>query len=258
VFSLTDVVTAVEEEEERGGAKNHFSPEQSSPDEPLMEDPEWSDFVMSHFTPNELDPQGCPKVHGLRRVSRKLLGPVLYSGANVVKATEFVPGLENVGQLQPVTVEYTLKILMVRECPTGMDGYEVTYKDVADAYFANTDPDFLRHAAATCATKSESRCYRKALMLNKVSADELTRVPAADAALNGLITPTQINFLKILCARNNVNLLKFVNAGEKQYRSVTDVSYGTAAKMVEHLNKLQNTGTVPEALQGYDKDWEKK
>jgi hypothetical protein len=147
VFSLTDVVTAVEEEEERGGAKNHFSPEQSSPDEPLMEDPEWSDFVMSHFTPNELDPQGCPKVHGLRRVSRKLLGPVLYSGANVVKATEFVPGLENVGQLQPVTVEYTLKILMVRECPTGMDGYEVTYKDVADAYFANTDPDFLYQPA---------------------------------------------------------------------------------------------------------------
>jgi hypothetical protein len=200
-------------------------------------------------------PDGNPMVHGLRRVARLLLGPVLYSGAHVCQAPSYAPGFEKLGILQPAVVSYTVKILMCRP-DDPWSRYEVTFKDAADVYFGNTDPDYARHATATAATRAEARCLRKALQLKSVAAEEKTLVPTFEAAQDGMIIPTQVNFLNVLCHRNNINVMKFVNMGKTKYDRVEDIPYGTAALMVEHLSGFQNDPTkVPDAIRGYDKNW---
>jgi hypothetical protein len=230
-------------------------PKSDTPEEPRMDSPEWSPWVMRHFAEDELDRDGNPMVHGLRRVARLLLGPVLYSGAHVCQAPSYAPGFEKLGILQPAVVSYTVKILMRRPDDL-VEPYEVTFEDAADVYFGNTDPDYAKHPTATASTKAEARCLRKALQLRNVSAEEKTLVPTFEAAQDGMIIPTQINFLNVLCHRNNINLMKFVNMGKTKYNRVEDIPYGTAALMVEHLSGFQNDPTkVPDAIRGYDKNW---
>lgn len=232
--------------------------EKSEP-EPEMGSPEWQDFVMRQFKEDELDPNGNPLVHGLRRVSRKLLGPAVYSGPAPglpFQGPQFVPGLENVGKLAPTTVSYLLRIRVERDG----EPYEATYADVADVYFGNTDPDFLRWPSSFACTRAEARCYRKALQIKGVAGDELTYVAPADSAVDGKATPSQLNMMNFMCKRNNINLMNFINSGDSgaKYESPYDIPYAKAEKMNEILSGFQNKGKVPEKLVGYDKNWEKK
>lgn len=224
--------------------------------EPRMTSPEWPAWVMKHFAEDELDKDGHPLVTGLRRVSRLLLGPVLESSALPFQAPQYVPGLEKVGVLQPTTVGYRVRILMCRTEDVNLPAYEVTFQDVADVYFGNTDEEFARHASASASTKAEARCLRKALQLKGVAAEEKTVVPAFEAAQDGKIQPNQVNFITQLCRRNDINVTKFVNMGRSKYESLFDVPCGTAAKMIEHLSELQrDPGKVPAGVKGYDDKW---
>lgn len=234
------------------------APADAGPAEPRMTDPDWPAFVMRHFAEDELDREGNPLVHGLRRVARLLLGPILESRAIPVQAPQYVPGLEKVGVLQPTTVAYRVKILMCRDVPEGMGAYEVPFEDLADVYFGNTDEDFARHPSASASTKAEARCYRKALQLRGIAAEEKTVVPAFESAQDGLITHGQVNFLWRLCQRNDINLMKYVNLGKKKYETVYEVPSGTATAMIEHLSELQRDPTkVPAGVKGYDDSWKK-
>lgn len=234
------------------------------PDEgPPMTDPKWSEFVLSHFSEDELDPDGRPLVAGLRRVARLLLGPILYSGPAPglpFQAPSLLTGFEKLGILQPAVVGYMVEILWCRDVQqTGP--YKATFVDVADVYSGNTDPDYARHASATASTKAESRCLRKALGLKGIAAEEKTVVPSIEAMLDGMITPDQVNFIRVLCARNDINVEKYINSGKKKYASVYDIEAGVALKMVEYLSDLENGEKngkkmeVPAHLKGYDKNW---
>jgi hypothetical protein len=241
------------------GMDNVLSPAQLARQEaaektPQMGDPDWSEYVFQHFTENELDSSGHPFVTGLRRVARLLLGPILKSKARVVQAPAYVPGLERVGILTPVCVQYTLQLLMCNN-REDMPAYKATFTDAADVYFGNTDPDFARYSSAMAATRGEARCLRKALMLATVSSEEKTSLPMDMAAADGLIDPVQVNFISVLCARNNISVMKYINSGKKRYDRIDDVPYGVAAKMVEHLSGIQNKGSVAPELQGYEKNW---
>jgi hypothetical protein len=35
--------------------------------------------------------------------------------------------------------------------------------------------------------------------------------------MDGMITPEQVNFINVLCRRNGVNVMKYVNSGKKKY-----------------------------------------
>ncbi len=244
--------------EPKKGLKSVETSDEVDDEKPSMADPEWSDYVLRQFTDAELDGDGRPLVAGLRRVARLLLGPIIYSGPAPglpFQAPSLLTGFEKLGVLQPAVVGYMVKILMCKDVPEQMGAYEATFADVADVYAGNTDPDFARHATATASTKAESRCLRKALQLRGIASEEKTLVPSIEAALDGMITPGQINFISVLCNRNNVNVTKFINAGKKKYESIYDVEAGVAAKMVEHLAGFENSGKVPEALRGYDPKW---
>lgn len=229
-----------------------------APDEPKMTDPEWPAFVMRHFSENELDQDGSPRVHGLRRVARLLLGPIIESVVIPVQAPTLLPQLEKLGMLQPAVMAYRIKILMCKDLDPNQPAYETTFADVADVYHANTDPDYARHPSATAATKAEARCLRKALQLSGVASEEKTLVPTLDADPNKKITPEQINFLNLLGRRNNIDIMKFINSGKTKYSNVEDIPFGTALKMVEHLSNLQNDSSKVQAdIKGYKADWRK-
>lgn len=223
--------------------------------EPKMTDPGWHDFVIRHFSDDELDPDGRPLVHGLRRVAHLLLGPILESEPEVVQSPAFVPTAERLTLLQPAVVKYRIKLLMCRLEQGMQAAYPVTFGEVADVYYGNCDPEFARFATATAATRAEARCLRKMLRLRTIAAEESTAVPLQEAAIDGFISPTQLSFINVLCRRCDIDVMKYVNSGKKQYERIQDVPFGTAVKMVEHLSGIQTSGKTPADLKCYNPNW---
>jgi len=134
--------------------------------------------------------------------------------------------------------------------------YEVAYADVGEVHAWNTDRDFLRYAAATAATRAEARNWRKALSLKGIAAEEITRLPAAAASPDGLIAPHQVYHLNFMCARLDVDLLKFVASAKGAYDAVEKVPAAVAERMAEALSEWQrDQSKIPERVKGYDKDW---
>jgi len=228
---------------------------------PPMWSENWQDFVLSQFKDDEKDDDGNPYVHGLRRVARKLLGPIVHSGPLEASPAEFLGTPRETdlySLLKPVTVRYVLRILWTRpeDIPDGGEAFMVEYTDVADCMRNNTDPEFLIHPSAMASTRAEGRCLRKALQIKKVSAEEKTRVPLVEASATGLIRESDIIFIEALCRRLDINLMNYVNAGSKKYDSIEQVALGTAERMTEHLSMLQNQkDKIKPEWKGYDPNW---
>lgn len=220
---------------------------------PSMTDPGWHEYVMGHFEPGELDPEGRPLVHGLRRVAHLLLGPIIESEPEVVQSPTFLPGLINLSTMTPAVVKYRIKILMTQLDPGQQAAYHAVFGEVADVHYFNCDQEFLRYATAMAATRAEARCLRKALRLKTVSAEEVTTLPVPEINVGGEIDDTQKTFLNMICARNDINVMKFVNMGKKRYSSIDDIPYEIAQKMLEHLNSLQREPhKIPPEIKGYE------
>lgn len=224
-------------------------------EEPLMESPDWSDFVMKQFTNEELDNLGNPCVHGLRRVARKLLGPIVCSSSRVVQSPVLLCPTSM--KRQPAVCEHKLVILWTRlEGGELQSAYQVEFSDVGDVSETNTDPDFCRFATATAATRAEARAYRKALQLHRVSSEETTMIPVEEGEVKGNITSTQINFLQILCSRNDINLWVYVNMGKIKFLNINEIPFETANAMIEHLSGMQDKPeTINPKYKGYDPNW---
>jgi hypothetical protein len=218
--------------------------------EPSITSPEWNDFVMSNFTSEEVDSEGHPFVAGLRRVGRKLLGPVLASQARVIAP----PRYEN-GVAQPVTVEHYLKLYWTRlETDGPSDPYIVEFTECADVSAENADPAFARFPAGLGATRAEARNWRKALGLRRVAAEEKTLVPLPENT--GPIRAQQILFIDTLARKLKINVMKFIAAGKVRHKKIEDVPYTTALQMLETLSGYQNDPeSIPAKLTGYDPNW---
>ena len=222
--------------------------------EPDITSTEWHDYVIRQLNEDEKDGDGNPYVHGLRRITQLLIGPIIESRARVVQSPTFV---ESIGNLQPAVVEYTVRVINSKT-PPGIDPYEIVVTDVADVYHGNTDPEFARYSTAMAATRAKGRCFREILQLKRVAAaEELTNVPLDESGVNGLITPTQINFIDLLARRLKIDVMKYINMGSKQYSSIEEVSYASGAKMNEHLHCwINDPSKIPAEIKGYKLDWQ--
>jgi len=223
---------------------------------PPMWSEDWADFVLSQFKPNELNPEGNPDVNGLRRVVRKLIGPIVFSGPINVTEVDYLYKPDNADWykiVKPTSCLYAVKAMWNRPEP-GPDILE--YVDTADVMWGNTDPEFLRFPSATAATRAEARCLRKMLQLTKVSAVETTNVPVEESAPSGTIRESDILFINEICRRMNISVTKFINKGSRKYSSIKEVPFGTGQKMMEYLSGLEtNPGTVPSDILGYEQNW---
>lgn len=220
---------------------------------------EWSDYVMSLFTKDEMF-NGNPLCKGLRRVAQVLLGPILSS-----KPVAIWPALDPNGPGRS-TVQWEVVIAF------DSNDYR-TFGDVAETWHGNTDDIFLAHPTATAATKAEGRALRKALMVNCVAAEELTTKDVAavmkamvkheaptDGGMkeNDGISDAQKKFMDSKFKQLDINAWKYINTrvDGPRYKSVTEISKKDASDIIKELTGIQSAGTTPDAaVIGYEKGW---
>lgn len=219
--------------------------EKPAPPIPAMSDTGWSDYVMTKFDDDELI-EGCPTVDGLRRVAELVLGNIINSVTNVVEAPNQVT---NNGR---ATVTHCISIAW------DQDRNDIrTFSDAADVYPGNADAHFAIFPTAMAATRAEGRALRKALRLKRVvTAEEIATNPIEDNGSNGKIDRAQKRFIDVLAKRNNINVMKYINAGQTKYASIDDVESRVAQKMVKFLSDCQQDhGKIKPEWKGYDSDW---
>jgi len=135
---------------------------ESAPDPTSVE---WAGWVMSLFDETELvqpeqgDPM--PKVAGLRRVANLVLGRIVSSGPTTVFPAT------NVDHPGRATIVFQVEF---------EDG--TVFREVGESYVDNTDDKFAIYPSAIASTRAEARALRKALGINRVSADEITNKDA--------------------------------------------------------------------------------
>ena len=223
--------------------------------QPPFNNPNWHEWVISQFEEDELE-GGCPTCDGLRRVTENTIGPI--SKVEIIKND--APNMDNKGNAT-VVVGITIDPVILDSHP--MAQRSIYVEDVADANQLNTPPEIFKHPSATAGTRAESRAYRKILRLRKVLTAEEANSEAADSDDNWTpsepITDQQINVIDLLCHRNNVNLMEFLNCGDKTYVCIEQVTKYTAQRMLQHLNKIQRkNATCPEGVGEYDENWRVK
>lgn len=214
---------------------------------PAITDPNWHEYVMKHFQPDELI-EGNPTTEGLRRVAQIILGDIIESSSRSI----LPPTLDN---NYGATVEH--KIVFNWRLDDNFGGDIRTFTEIADVHQCNTEPEFLKHSSATASTRAEGRALRKALKLKYcVAAEEVTNVQMGEEIL--AIKSNQINIINMLCSRCNIDVVKFINMGTQKYKKIEDISYNTAAKMVAALNGfVSDNSKIPEHIIGFNKDWRK-
>jgi len=194
----------------------------------------WVQYVLDQFRDGEfvVDESGTrrPKINGLRRVCKKLIGVIVESESRIINhpTANFIAA----------TAEHTLTIRPHGEFDT------IRITDVADVYPGNCEAAFARFPSSVAATRAEARTLRKALDLYSIaSADECTNLPVEMAGLawepEEPISQQQIDTINVMCNRLSVDVDKFINIGKEKYKKIEDVSKGTASKMLAVLNGYQ-------------------
>lgn len=234
---------------------NNTTAENTPTFQPNINDPDWTEYVLNQLSDNELSNK-APNVHGLRRVVEKLLN------VNIIKSTTKTISVPNEDNQYRAVVEHTIVVLDLNT-PYQI---EKTYSDVADACKFNCEPPYDRHLLAVAATRAEARVLRKLLRINVISAEETVNIENCTPIVEdiSLITESQVRFLDKICARANINVMKYINIGknnrgEVPYASIYELSKQTAAEAIQYLNQFQGkTDKVPSTIQGYDENWSKK
>tara|TARA_R100000995_G_scaffold84716_2_gene64453 strand:+ start:180 stop:1082 length:903 start_codon:yes stop_codon:yes gene_type:complete len=224
-------------------------------DEPLqppMDSPDWADYVLSQFRSDEMD-QGNPTCDGLRRVAESLVGPIVGRKINIHQA----PNKENYG-----TATVTSSVTILNNIPDHMlFGREITEEDAADVNRYNTQEPFHLHPTATATTRAEARALRKILRLKKVIAAEEFAGDAVDDFADAWrpsdpVQDEQINLLDIVCQRCDINVMEYINSGERIYNTIYELDKNKAQTMIQHINKIQQgKAEKPHGVGRYESNW---
>lgn len=229
---------------------------------PNYNSPDWSDYVMSHFSDDELT-EGKPNIVGLRRVAGLLLGPIVSS--NPTRIESFMD--PNGG---PGRAFCTYKIVFDpwmanshEDLATGSGLEAREFGGSADSFVGNTDDEFAVFPVAVAETRAEARALKRALQITKVAAEELTsKDPSEVVAIGqpqsepewdetGKIGDAQKTFIKNKCKALGIDMNKFINSGEESYKSIDEIRRNIAAKMIQRLNQYQNEADnlkIPEEI----------
>lgn len=207
-------------------------------------DPDWTEYVLSLLTPDELSPEGRPTCDGLRRVAEICLGDIMRSAVNVVQGPCSTNGMTAV-------VEFTLEYLCRR------NSMMVSFTASADVNDKNCDPRFAVFATATAETRAEGRALRKALRLRRVlTAEEPSALfQDSDLSNNGKSTQMQHSFIKTICERNDINIDAYLGASKsfKWTGKMEDIPHKSATLIIAHLNELQrDQSKIDSKYKGYD------
>jgi hypothetical protein len=204
--------------------------------QPAMNSPEWSEYVISKFEPDEII-DGNPTVDGLRRIAELVLGPIVDVHTEIVQ----VPTKENQGR-STATCKVTVYM---------PEGYTKSASGSGDAWHKNTDMPYSKFPVAMAETRAEGRALRRLLQLRKVvAAEELADSVDESADYSTNISENQINFIEVFC-RNvgrgmNINVQRLVNSDGRKYVTIQDLSHSEATAIIQKLSTYQqNTDEIP-------------
>lgn len=209
---------------------------------PLITDPEWSEYVLSMLTDNELK-NGNPTVDGLRRVVGIVYGDIIYSKTKILE----VPN----NDYEKCTAEHTL--IVRRIC----DSETIEVSAVVDVRYRTTESPYNNYLVATADTRAEGKALRRLLKLSVITAEELSTSDEDEISSEEFINDNQISVLNIMCKRMNINAAQFISGFVKE--KITDVKqipYQTARLMMSDLGHYQrNMNEIKEDLIGYQVNW---
>lgn len=210
-----------------------ISPAQTSI-EPDYLSSEWSDYVMSNFTSDELS-DGAPNVHGLRRVAQKLLGPIVST-----KIIQFFPATDPSSYGRASCV-YEIAI-------EWCDGLMRIFQDVGGAYPGNTDQVYAKYPEAIAATRAEARCLRKALRIKGPSSEEVCVTPTTESIMvetniTTSISGAQISLIKTRCGEYKIDVDKFINHYLGVNDAIEKLSREQAQVLCQKINEFQTQRT---------------
>ena len=217
---------------------------------PKFGDLEWHDYVMSHFTADEMF-EGNPKVDGLWRVTELLLGEITDYDSKVVEAPSERNGF-------CATAEASISIERIKE-----DGKRTFLNSmgVGDCNFRNADQMFARFPSSLAETRAKARALRTVLRLrNVVSAEELVPTSIDQDGTDEPSTESQRDTYDLLCEKLNVNAGRLLTQTclESNYvfKAFKKTHKYILAKCIKKLNSYQNKKEqIPDELQGYMKGW---
>jgi len=203
-----------------------------------QEDPKNKDDIMDMFNDDEVgkvDGNKYVKVAGLRRVAKKVIGPIVGQSVSPYPIT--------IGNYSGVMVTMAITFCTAY----GNDDELVTakYSDAADCIpdFNSDVEEFGKYPTALATTRAEARIYRKALGLDIVSYEEMSETtpenfgqPKGDVG----ITPTQMTVIKTICKKKGLILKDIIEAYDKTKKTLKDFSHKDGIKFVGHLNRKKD------------------
>ncbi len=206
-------------------------------DTPTMSSPDWTKYVLSKMTPDELM-DGHPTVDGLRRMVDLLMGTVVIVGSDIAQT----PDLNN-------NFHATVKVTVVLEDGTSVDG-------CADAGGNNCKQTYAIHPVAMAESRAESRAYRRLLRLkNIISAEETVSQDEIIDAFES-ISSAQTKIIDKICSKMNINVEKWLATRDIKLEEYKKLTKSAGADLCSALNTLQGAGAVPDSIIGYNIGWD--
>lgn len=221
-------------------------PDQVEEVAPKMTSPEWTNYVLSKFQPDELY-EDSPKVDGLWRVAESLLGLIVNYDAKVIEAPSERNGFSS-------TVE--CRLVLRRE-----DGELLTSAGVGDCSPRNADSKFGIFASSFAETRAKGRALRTLLRLrNVVAAEEKDDSDNQFDDMQENITDIQQETIDVLCNKMDLNVVRVVLkvATDLNYKVTTfrTISKAVAGKIIQRLKTYQkDKKLIDDEVKGYKADW---
>lgn len=185
-------------------------------------DPEWSDYVMTLFTEDELYKGKHPTLNGLRRVTEKHLGQIITS-----EAVELKSSLDHTSTGRAYCV-YKISINNF----LGSRHYR-TFTGCGGSYEGNTDPTYAVYPECIAEGRAEARAFRKALMITVVAADEIkgnekaafesviNTVQQEDYDENEVLSETQLKVIEKSAKRKGIDVESYLDDYKKKNNKET-------------------------------------
>lgn len=235
--NLQDIVATNEATEEVPGYTT--KPVVHTEPRPDQTDVGWHNYVMSKLDESEMQ-NGNPKVDGLRRLVKLLLGTITNEQTSIFETNR---------EFAAVTVQIKIR---------SFDNEHLVVEGSADAHNQNAPAPFCFYCLALAETRATGRAFRKLLGLRgTICAEEsveFDKTPVSNnVSLDNVCPEELIHCIGILAKRANLNIIKYmesINIKDGRFtKQMADVVHSAC-------NEFANgTKPVTSDLLGFQSNW---
>lgn len=199
---------------------------------PSQGDPGWTEFLMKQLGKDEQD-NGKPNNVGLRRLAKQYLGHFLGQHVDILN---FPKDQDPYRATVIVSMTYLVN---------GIGQVKMT--DAFDVSSLNTREPFCFHPVATAITTAESRCLKKLLGLNTLTADESKmpdneHVKATQEIINATLptgNPAQKHAISNLSNKLGIDHQKLIQSIDIQNKELDKLSVEECFKVLKTLGSFE-------------------